>query len=85
MARKVDEVMATISERCIICREVFIKGHPKDNRTICEKCATKIAKLIGVEPLITFSVNATNEQLASLQSDTSVFEEVWIEVSTSND
>ena len=46
MARKIDEPQVTIAERCIICKEIFIKKHPKDYRCICEKCADKIAKLI---------------------------------------
>lgn len=48
MAKKTDEPVVTISDRCIICHTVFIKKHPKDNRCICEKCADKIAELIGV-------------------------------------
>lgn len=48
MAKKNDEPMVTISDRCIICKDWFVKKHPKDTRCICEKCAAKIAKLIGV-------------------------------------
>ena len=49
MSKKTDEPMVTISDRCIICHEWFVKKHPKDTRCICEKCAEKIAKVIGVE------------------------------------
>ena len=42
------EPTITISEHCIICRQIFIKKHPKDDRCICESCAEKIAKLINV-------------------------------------
>ena len=49
MARKVVEPAVTISDRCIICKDWFIKKHPKDTRCICEKCAAKIAKMIGVD------------------------------------
>ena len=48
MAKKNDEPMVTISDRCIICHQVFVKKHPKDYRCICEKCAEKIAWNIGV-------------------------------------
>ena len=48
MVKKNDEPAVRISERCIICHTVFIKKHPKDNRCICEKCADKIAEMIGV-------------------------------------
>ncbi len=49
MAKKTDEPMVTISERCVICHKVFIKKHPKDYRRICEKCCDKIARMIGVK------------------------------------
>ncbi len=49
MAKKTDEPAVTISDRCIICHQIFVKKHPKDNRCICEKCADKIAEMIGVK------------------------------------
>lgn len=48
MAKKTEEPQVTVTDRCVICRQLFIKKHPKDYRCICERCAEKIARTIEV-------------------------------------
>ena len=44
-----DELKPKLAERCCICQQIFAKKHPKDNRTICNKCAEKLRELIEKE------------------------------------